>query len=70
MFIKTFNDVYSKHPSYLIGCEETGDAMVIDPSADITVYLRAALRACGVMLAEHGREGGDIAQRARHLAFV
>lgn len=45
MYLKTFKDAYSSHPSYLIGCEETGDAMVIDPSADITVYLRAALRA-------------------------
>lgn len=45
MILMTFKDAYSNHPSYLIGCETTGDAMVIDPSADITVYLRAALRA-------------------------
>jgi hydroxyacylglutathione hydrolase len=45
MYLKTFTDPYSNHPSYLIGCEQTGDAMVIDPSADITPYLREARRA-------------------------
>jgi hydroxyacylglutathione hydrolase len=45
MYIKAFNTPDQQHPSYLIGCERTGDALVIDPTSDIAQYLRAARRA-------------------------
>ena len=45
MFIKTFNTADSSHPSYLIGSEATGEALVIDPGADVSLYLQAARQA-------------------------
>ena len=35
MYIKQLKWGYSDNFSYLIGCEKTGDAMVIDPSGNV-----------------------------------
>ncbi|HNE85019.1 MAG TPA: MBL fold metallo-hydrolase, partial [bacterium] len=42
-----FQNIYEKglaQASYLIGCQATGTAIVIDPRRDIHVYLEAAAR--------------------------
>lgn len=42
MIFKTFYDKVLAQTSYLVGCPETGDALVIDPARDIAPYLHAA----------------------------
>ncbi len=41
MLLKYFYDSHLAQASYLIGCQETGEALVIDPARDITPYLQA-----------------------------
>ncbi|MCU0475089.1 MAG: hypothetical protein MUC99_03075 [Anaerolineae bacterium] len=45
MYVQAFNTLDHHHPSYLIGCPVSGEALVIDPTSDIAQYLRAARRA-------------------------
>jgi len=42
MLLKTFYDRALAQASYMIGCQETGEALIIDPARDITPYLQAA----------------------------
>ena len=42
MLLKHFYDIKLAQASYLIGCAQTGDAIVIDANRDIAQYLRAA----------------------------
>jgi hydroxyacylglutathione hydrolase len=42
MFLKYFYDRSLAHASYLIGCQRSGEAIVIDPGRDIEPYLDAA----------------------------
>ncbi|WP_437191717.1 MBL fold metallo-hydrolase [Planctomicrobium sp. SH527] len=42
MLLKYFYDPALAHASYLVGCQKTGDALVIDPGRDIDPYLEAA----------------------------
>ncbi len=42
MLLKRFYDERLAQASYLIGCQATGEALVIDPSRDVEPYLRAA----------------------------
>lgn len=42
MLLKYFYDRSLAHASYLVGCQESGEAIVIDPSRNITPYLEAA----------------------------
>jgi len=42
MFLKRFYDDGLAQASYLIGCAETGEAIVIDPNRDIDTYVKAA----------------------------
>lgn len=42
MLLKYFYDPALSQASYLVGCPQTGEAMVIDPVRDITPYLQAA----------------------------
>lgn len=42
MFLKYFYDKALAHASYLVGCQRTGEAIVIDPSRHIEPYLEAA----------------------------
>jgi hydroxyacylglutathione hydrolase len=42
MIFKRFYDDNLAQASYLVACEETGEALVVDPNADIGVYARAA----------------------------
>lgn len=42
MFLKYFYDQNLAHASYMVGCQQTGEAIIVDPGRDITPYLRAA----------------------------
>ena len=42
MLLKRFYDVKLAQASYMIGCQVTGEAIVIDPHRDTDIYLRAA----------------------------
>lgn len=41
MLLKYFYDTALAHASYLVGCQKTGEAVIIDPARDITSYLEA-----------------------------
>lgn len=42
MLLKYFYDSALAHASYLVGCQQTGEAIVVDPGRDIEQYLAAA----------------------------
>lgn len=42
MLLKYFYDKSLAHASYLIGCQRSGEAIVIDPGRDVVPYLEAA----------------------------
>lgn len=42
MLFKYFYDKSLAHASYLVGCQKSGEAIVIDPGRDVTPYLDAA----------------------------
>ena len=42
MLLKRFYDAKLAQASYLVGCQATGEALVVDPSRDIDQYLHAA----------------------------
>ena len=42
MLLKYFYDKMLAQASYMVGCAETGEALVIDPARDIRPYLQAA----------------------------
>lgn len=42
MLFKQFYDDYLSQASYLIGCQSTGEAMIIDPIRDLTKYIEVA----------------------------
>lgn len=44
MLLKYFYDKSLAHASYLVGCQKTGEAIVIDPDRNIEPYLKAAER--------------------------
>jgi len=49
MLLKYFYDTSLAHASYLVGCQKTGEAIVIDPGRDVSPYLQAA-RANGMKI--------------------
>lgn len=42
MLLKYFYDKPLAQAAYMIGCQATGEAIVIDPARDVTPYLKAA----------------------------
>ena len=42
MLLKYFYDKSLAHASYMVGCQRSGEAIVIDPSRNIAPYLEAA----------------------------
>ena len=42
MLLKYFYDDKIAHASYMVGCQATGEALVIDPGRDLTPYLEVA----------------------------
>lgn len=42
MFLKYFYDQNLAHASYMVGCQQTGEAIIVDPGRDIEPYLHVA----------------------------
>src|SRR5690606_25747026 len=42
MLLKYFYDTKLAHASYMVGCQQTGEAIIVDPGRDIEPYLREA----------------------------
>ena len=42
MLLKYFYDTALAHASYMVGCQKTGEAIIIDPGRDIQQYLNSA----------------------------
>lgn len=42
MLLKYFYDKNLAHASYMVGCQKTGEAIIVDPSRDISAYLETA----------------------------
>ena len=42
MLLKYFYDKTLAQASYMVGCQETGEALIIDPARDVSAYLAAA----------------------------
>lgn len=42
MYLRRFYDDNLAHASYMVGCQATGEAIVIDPSRDVSPYLETA----------------------------
>lgn len=42
MLLKYFYDDQLAHASYLVGCQASGEAIVVDPNRDVDMYLRVA----------------------------
>lgn len=42
MLLKYFYDSNLAHASYMVGCQATGEAIIVDPARDISPYLAAA----------------------------
>lgn len=42
MLLKYFYDKALAHASYMVGCQKTGEAIIVDPGRDIEQYLQAA----------------------------
>ena len=49
MLLKYFYDQSLAHASYMLGCQSSGEALIIDPSRNITPYLEAA-QAAGLQI--------------------
>ncbi|HSH03347.1 MAG TPA: rhodanese-like domain-containing protein [Anaerolineae bacterium] len=45
MLLKYFYNEKLAHASYLVGCQQTGEAIVVDPGRRVTPYLKAARKA-------------------------
>ncbi|MFK7820294.1 MAG: rhodanese-like domain-containing protein [Planctomycetaceae bacterium] len=69
MLLKYFYDKALAHASYLVGCQKTGEAIVIDPGRDVRQYLDAA-RAEGMRIvgAADTHIHADYVSGARQLA--
>src|SRR5678815_336586 len=44
MYFQRFYDAKLSQASYMIGCQLTGDAVVVDPNRDVQQYIDAAAR--------------------------
>lgn len=62
MFLKYFYDPLLAQASYMVGCMETGEALVIDPAREISPYMQAAR--------EQGLRIVQVAETHIHADFV
>ena len=69
MYFKQFYDTDLAQGSYLIGCQATGDAIVVDPRRDIDVYLAdAAAQGLRITAVTDTHIHADYVSGARELA--
>ena len=62
MLLKYFYDAHLAQASYLVGCAQTGEALVVDPGRDISQYLKTA--------AQEGLRITHITETHIHADFV
>lgn len=62
MFLRQILDPFLAHHAYLVGCQRTGEALIIDPQRDINRYERLA--------AENGLRITAVAETHIHADFV
>src|SRR5688572_24329749 len=62
MFFQRFYDTQLAQASYLIGCQRTGEAIVVDPNRDVQQYIDAA--------AEQGLRVTQVTETHIHADFV
>jgi hydroxyacylglutathione hydrolase len=62
MFFKRFYDTKLAQASYLIGCQRTGESVVVDPNRDVEQYVRAA--------ADEGLRVTHVTETHIHADFV
>ncbi|WP_459558130.1 rhodanese-like domain-containing protein [Lacunimicrobium album] len=68
MLLKYFYDKSLAHASYMVGCQRTGEAIVIDPGRDITPYLEmAAAEGLKIVGAAETHIHADFVSGAREL---
>ncbi|WP_139492104.1 MBL fold metallo-hydrolase [Brevibacillus dissolubilis] len=69
MLLRYFYDEKLAHASYLVGCQRTGEAIVIEPSRDITPYLQTAkAEGLKIVAATETHIHADFVSGARQLA--
>jgi hydroxyacylglutathione hydrolase len=69
MYFKSFFDEQLAHMSYLIGCQKTGEAIVIDPARNIEPYLEVAKKeGFNISAATETHIHADYLSGARELA--
>lgn len=69
MLLKYFYDTALAHASYMVGCQKTGEAIIIDPGRDIQQYLDAAAREdMKIVAAADTHIHADYVSGARELA--
>jgi hydroxyacylglutathione hydrolase len=62
MLLKYFYDAELAQASYMVGCEATGEALVVDPARDIAPYLQTA--------AQEGLRITQVTETHIHADFV
>ena len=62
MYLKRFYDDRLAHASYLVGCQATGEAIVIDPAREVEQYIEDA--------SEHGLTIKAVAETHIHADFL
>lgn len=71
MLLRYFYDEKLAHASYLVGCQKTGEAIVIDPSRDIAPYLAVAkAEGVNIVAATETHIHADFVSGARELAVT
>ncbi len=69
MLLKYFYDPKLAHASYLVGCQATGEAIVVDPGRDIEPYIREAeAHEMCIVAATETHIHADFVSGARELA--
>ncbi len=68
MLLRYFYDDKLAHASYMVGCQRTGEAIVVDPSRDITKYLEVAKKeGLNIVAATESHIHADFVSGAREL---
>ncbi|WP_054949611.1 MBL fold metallo-hydrolase [Numidum massiliense] len=69
MLLRYFYNEKLAHASYLVGCQQTGEAIVIDPARDVTPYQRVAqAEGLQIVAATETHIHADFVSGARELA--
>jgi hydroxyacylglutathione hydrolase len=69
MLLKYFYDQKLAHASYMVGCQKTGEALIIDPARDISQYLHEAeANDMRIIAATETHIHADFVSGARELA--